>query len=518
MATGARKVERPRTALAVVSLVLFLTFLDNTIVSVALADVQTRLHAGVTALQWVIGGYALSFAALMLPFGLLGDQVGRRRVMAGGVALFAAGSLLGALAPSAGVLIAARVIMGVGAAASEPGTLSMVRHLFPDPAERATALGAWVAVTGLALAAGPVLGELLVAVWSFRGVFVANVVLAAAAMAGIYRWLPENADPTGGRPKTASLVLGPAALAMATGAAVDGESAGYGHWLVVALFAGAAAAGALFVLGERGAAEPILDLQQFRQRAVGGANAMAVAASFATFGLFFCVPLYLAEVGTASGYTLAGDFALLTVAMTLTSGLTGRWVARRGPRLPAVVGSVVAAIGIVATEINLTPQAGVTRIGWTLALAGAGLGTVFVPVTSVAIAAAPGRRSGRAASTINTSRELGALAGVAVLGAIINGQLTVSLTRRLTALHIPPAIRSMVVTGVTTGQTSAGYGSDPRLQALIATVERPAYAAFRHGLDLSLGVGVAFLLVAALGVAFTFPGSGRPSAVSGPAQ
>lgn len=504
MASGERQVERPRTALAVVSLVLFLTFLDNTIVSVALADVQTRLHAGVAALQWVVGGYALSFAALMLPFGLLGDRLGRRRVMAAGVVVFAAGSLLGVVAPSSGVLVAARVVMGVGAAASEPGTLSMIRHIFPDPGERATAVGVWVAVSGLALAAGPVLGELLVGLWSFRAVFLFNELLAGAALAGIYHALPENADPGRSRPLTRSVILGPAALAMATGATVEGESVGYSHWSVVVLYAAAAAAAVVFVLGERSAQEPVLDLAQFRRHDVAGANIMAVAASFATFSVFFCVPLYLAEVGAASAYALAADFALLTAAMTLTSLATGPWVARRGARLPVIVGSLVAAAGIVATEINLTPQAGVTRIGWTLALAGAGLGVVFVPVTTVAIASAPARRSGRAASTINTSRELGALAAVAVLGAIIDGQLTVSLSRRLAALHIPPAIRALVVNGVTTGQSGAGYGNDPHLQALIATVERPAYAAFRHGLDISLGLGVAFLLGAGLIVALSF--------------
>src|SRR5438067_7377522 len=145
-----------RRALAVLLAILFLTFLDNTIVSVAIGDINNDLHAGVTQLQWVVNGYALVFAALMLAGGTLGDLFGRKRVMLGGAVVFCAGSVISAVAPNVTTLIAGRVVMGIGAAASEPGTLSMIRQIFPDRAERAQALGAWAATSGLALAAGPV--------------------------------------------------------------------------------------------------------------------------------------------------------------------------------------------------------------------------------------------------------------------------------------------------------------------------------------------------------------------------
>ncbi len=503
---------RPRLAMAVLSLILFLSFLDNTVVSVVLADVQRDLHAGVSALQWVVGGYALTFASLMLVFGNLSDRFGRRRIMAVGIGIFAAASVLGALAPTPGVLIAARVGMGVGAAASEPGTLSMIRQLFPDRASRAQAIGVWAAVSGLALAMGPVVGGVLIGIWSWRAVFWFNVVVGVAALVGLYAVLPEISDPVGRRIDGAGFVLGPACLVAATVATILGESAGYGAWYVMGLYLVAVVTAVAFAAVERRAANPVLDVRYFRLPAFSGANLVAFIAYFSTFAVFFMVPLYVVEVGGVGGYRVAAIFAPLAITMILASALTGRWVARSGSRIPMAVGCAVGGIGILLTDLRLTATPGMGDIGWTLAITGAGLGIAFVPVTSVVLSLVPARRSGMAASATNTSRELGAVAGVSVLGAIVNSQLTVDLVRRLTALHIPGPIRALVVNGVTTGANPSTGANSPALQALIAEVEKPAYAAFRTGLDISL------LLAASLLMASTFVAVAtirRPPATTG---
>src|ERR1700733_7107265 len=198
--TGSARGGRTLTlGLTTLLFVLFLTFLDNTIVTVVLAHVQNDLHASVNQLQWVVNGYALTFASLMLSFGTIGDLLGRKKVMLFGVSVFCAGSVIAAIAPTTDVLIAGRVVMGIGAAASEPGTLSMIRHLFPDRAQRARSLGVWVAVSSLGLALGPLIGGLLVYGWSWRAIFWFNVFFGLIAFTSAVIVLPESSDPSKAR-------------------------------------------------------------------------------------------------------------------------------------------------------------------------------------------------------------------------------------------------------------------------------------------------------------------------------
>jgi len=301
-------------------------------VSVALGSVQAQLHAGVTALQWVVSAYALTFAGAMLAFGMVGDEFGRKKVMLAGVAIFCAGSVLSALAPNIGLLIAGRAVMGLGAAASEPGTLSMLRHLYADERSRSRALGVWTAVSGLALALGPVVGGTLVGIWNWRAIFWFNLVFGLIALLASALVLPESSDPDAHRVDIAGAVIGAAALTALTFAIINAESAGFASAGVVALLCVSAVAAAAFFWWERRAAHPLLDLRFLRVPVFVAANVVAFCAYFATFAVFFFTALYLEEVVGDSGYQIAAIFLPMTMLMIAASLVAGRWSAAVGPR------------------------------------------------------------------------------------------------------------------------------------------------------------------------------------------
>jgi EmrB/QacA subfamily drug resistance transporter len=494
-------------ALATLCAVLFLTFLDNTIVSVGLANVQSDLHAGVTSLQWVVNGYALTFASFMLAAGMLGDLLGRKRIMLAGVAVFCVGSVVAATAQSVEWLVIGRVIMGVGAAASEPGTLSIIRHVYPDRETRADALGVWAAVSGLALALGPVVGGVLVGIDNWRAIFWFNLFFGAVALVMAARFVPETADHEGRRLDIPGLVLAAATLACLSLAVIQGEIWGYADPVIIALFALSGVAGAAFVLLEHRSDSPLLDLSLFRTGPFIASNFMAFAAYFGTFSIFFFTALYLQVVAGTSAYQTAIDFLPMAGGLVIASAATGPWVARIGPRVPMTIGATLAGAGILATSAVLSPHVGFGTLAWVLPLAGVGIGIVLVPVTSVPLTVVKPERSGMAASATNTSRELGAVFGVAILGSVVNAKLTGELAARLKQIGVPPNFQNLVLHAVQTGGASGGAASSAEHSknatvAKIATkVVQAAYDAFGSGLHVALLISGCLILLGAVAAA-----------------
>jgi EmrB/QacA subfamily drug resistance transporter len=495
-------------ALAVLAAVLFLTFLDNTIVSVALGSVQTDLHAGVSALQWVVSAYALTFAGAMLAFGMVGDEFGRKRVLLIGVGIFCAGSVMAAVATNIGLVIAGRAVMGLGAAASEPGTLSMLRHIYTEERSRTRAVGVWAAVSGLALALGPVIGGALVGVWDWRGIFWFNLAFGLAALIAGLLVLPENANPDAHRVDIAGTLLGAAALTALVFAVIGGESAGFTAPSVLALLCVSAVAAAAFFWWEARAAHPLLDLRFLRMPRFLTANVVAFCAYFATFAVFFFTALYLEEVVGYTGYQIALAFLPMTTLMILASLLAGRWTDPARPRWSIFLGCLVFGVGLLLTTLTLSPHPAYLPLASALALTGIGIGTTVVPITSAALSAVPPARSGMAASATNTSREIGAVTGVAILGALVNSQLHASLTSRLEHLGIPANFQSIVIRAVETGGVpssgntqgaggSAGAGQGKLVQEVI----HAAYNAFYAGLHAALLLSAILVIVAGV---FTF--------------
>ena len=470
---------------------------------------QSDLHASVTSLQWVVNGYALTFAAFMLAAGSLGDLLGRKKIMLAGVGVFCAGSVLAALSPNVDFLIAGRVVMGIGAAASEPGTLSIIRHVYPDRKTRAGALGVWAAVSGLALALGPVIGGVLVGVSSWREIFWFNLIVGAIAFAMALAFVPETADPEGRRIDLPGIALGALMLASAAFAVIQGELSGYGTWWIILLFVVAGVTAVIFVAVERKTRSPMLQLSLFARPPMAGSNFVAFAAYFGTFSIFFFTALYLQVVANASPYQTAVDFLPMAAGLILSSLLTGPWVARVGPRIPMTVGCLLAGAGVLATGAVLGPHISFGTLGWVLPIAGIGFGIALVPITSTPLTVVPPERSGMAASATNTSRELGAVFGVAILGSIVNGKLTGGLAARLKAIGIPPSFQSLVLHAVTGGGLGGGSASKAEQSknaaiAKIATkVVNAAYNAFGSGLHVSLEISGGLLVAGAAVAALT---------------
>ena len=485
-------------ALATLCTLLFLTFLDNTVVSVALGDIQTSLQANVTELQWVVGAYALTFASIMLACGMIGDELGRKKVMLAGAGVFCAGSVLCALAPNVQTLIAGRAVMGLGAAASEPGTLSMLRHLYPDAKARSRAIGVWAATSGFALAAGPVVGGVLVGVWNWRGIFWFNLAFGLAALIVAAIILPESADPTAARVDTAGTLLGAGMLATFVFAIIDAESAGFGSADVIILLCASAVLLAAFIWRERRAPNPLLDLRFLRVPQFTTANIVAFGTYFSTFAIFFFTALYLVEVVGTSGYRLAVVFLPMTALMIISSLLAGRWTVLVGPRWSITIGCLLLACGLFLTDGYLSPQPDYGPLMVALALAGIGIGTTVVPITSSVLAAVPPERSGMAASASNTSREIGAVTGVAVLGSLVYSQLHASLVAQMNHLGVPPSFQGLVVTAIETGQIPKNTSAYANFGKLVQEVIGAAYTAFHNGLHAALYLSAGLVLACGL--------------------
>ncbi|MGI8759917.1 MAG: MFS transporter [Jatrophihabitantaceae bacterium] len=494
---GTRSVPRG-VALTTVLGVLFLTFLDTTIVSVALGNIQYELGAGVISLQWVVNAYSLVFASLMLIAGSLGDRLGRKWIMLAGIVIFCGGSVMCALAPGVGWLIGGRAVMGIGAAASEPGTLSIIRQMYPERETRARALGAWAAVSGLSLALGPVIGGLLVAAGSWRDVFWFNLALGAVLLLVAAVFVPNSADPQPGRLDFAGFLVGAVMLGSVIYAGISGEQYGYGTPWIIALFAVSGAGLMLFVRVERRARSPMLDLSYLKRPAVSGALFVAFAVYFGIFSIFFFTALYLDLVVGYSGVQMAELFAPMAAAIVGGAVGSGFWVGYVGPRGPMLTGCVLSAGGIIATRHLLGQHPAFAALAVMLAVAGFGFGIAVVPLTAAVLGHVPAVHSGMAASATNTARQLGSVVGVAALGALVNAHITSDFGASMARRGVPTSLKDAIINLLETGGSGAAginiAHPPPDIKALVDA----ATAAFRNGLHAALLVSAVLILASAL--------------------
>jgi len=404
-----------RWVLAVTVLGSALGFLDATVVNVALPQIGRELNAEVSALQWVVIGYSLSLAALILLGGSLGDRYGRRRIFVVGVVWFTATSLLCAAAPSVDLLIAARIAQGVGAALVTPGSLAIIEASFHRD-DRGRAIGAWSALSGIAAALGPLVGGYLIGAVSWRAIFLLNIPLGVAIAAAAARHVPESRDPTvSGRLDLAGSLLAVLALGGTTFALIEGPRGETAAALVGALGVGGLVALVAFAVVERRRPNAMLPLSIFSSRQFTAANGVTFAVYAALGGVFFLLVIFLQ---TSLGYTpvAAGAASLpVTALMLALSSRSGALAQRIGPRLPLTVGPLVLAAGMLLMVLIDQDDSYVTGVLPAVVVFGLGLAATVAPVTSTALNAADERHAGVASGINNAVSRAAGLVAVAAL-------------------------------------------------------------------------------------------------------
>ena len=406
---------RGRWVLAALVIGSSITLLDSTVVGIALPSIGRDFHGDVGTLQWVVTGYALTLAAFLLLGGALGDRYGRRRIFSIGVVWFAAASALCGLAPSAGLLIGARVVQGVGGALLSPASLAILQASF-RPDDRARAIGAWTGLGGVAAAAGPLVGGYLLAVGSWRWVFFINVPVAAVVLAITARHVPETRDPTSaGRVDSAGAALAVVFLAGLTYGLIEGPTRGWSSPAVVACLVVAAVTAPVFFVVEHRRAHPMLPLGLFRSRQFSGANAVTFAVYGALGGALFLLPV---ELQIVKGYSpLESGLALLplTLVMLALSARSGALSARIGPRLQMTVGPLIVGAGLALLTRATDPGSYWTQVLPAVLLFALGLAVTVAPLTSTAMGAAPVEHAGVASAVNNVVARAAGLLAVAIL-------------------------------------------------------------------------------------------------------
>jgi MFS transporter, DHA2 family, methylenomycin A resistance protein len=414
--------------LVAVCLGYFLVILDVTVVNVALPVIDTRLNAGVTVLQWVVDGYTLAFAGLLLFCGGLSDRAGGKRVFLAGLAVFTAASAGCGLAPSAAALVGARLVQGTGAALMVPASLALLRNAYPDQRARARAFGVWGMVAGMGAAAGPVLGGLMVSVAGWRAVFFVNVPFGVIGYGLTVRHVPAP----GAQPRKAkgldlpAQLAGLVCLAGLTGALIEAGPRGWASPLVVGGFALSALALPAFLLAERRSGAPMVPLELFRGRRFSASAVVGLLLNLGFYGMLFLIPLYFERSHHLSPALTGLAILPLAIMPVMSSPLGGRAAARYGPQLPMAIGFAVGAAGL-AGWLVAGPAASYWVVLAPLVLTGAGTSFAMPAATAAIMEAAPAERGGAASGVFNAARQTGSAVGVALTGSLAAHDLTAGL-------------------------------------------------------------------------------------------
>ena len=482
-------------ALGALTIAVLAVGLDGTVLSVALPTLATDLHATTADLQWFVSGYTLVLAAALLPGGLLGDRYGRKRILLGALALFGAGSLACAYATSAGAFIAARVLLGLGAAAIIPLALSVLTVLFNDQ-ERPRAVGVWAAANFLALPIGPILGGWLLTNYWWGWVFLMNLPIVAVGMTAAIAWLPESRSATRPGLDWVGMLASSGGLAVLVYGVIQAGEHGWGDPVALAgMLAGAPLLVAFALwerrLGQRPAGQPLLDLGLFRSRAFTWGTILAAVGVFALFGVLFTAPQYFqAILGTDA---MGSGLRLLPLIGGLAVGasMADRLAARAGAKLTVAAGFVLMAAGLAAgATTSLSSGTGFLSL-WT-PLVGLGMGFALATASAAALGVLSAERAGVGSAVIQAVNKVGAPVAAALLGSVLNATYRGQLDLAGVPARVAGVVRDSVFAGIAAAQR-LGSGS------LLDSVR----AAFVDGMDVMLWVCAA-IAVAGVVLALVF--------------
>jgi EmrB/QacA subfamily drug resistance transporter len=484
--------------LGAMSFALFMVMLDNTAVNVALPSIQEDFGASLSALEWTVNAYTLTFAVLLVTGGRLGDIFGRRKVFLFGVVVFSLASATIGFAPSEGWLVASRAVQGIGAAFMMPGTLSIISNAFP-PEERGKAIGTWAGVSAIALAAGPLLGGWLTEEVSWRAIFFLNLPVAVGAVAVTLFAAEESRDETVGRtvdiPGIVAITVGLTALVFAL---VEGNAWGWGSPGIVGLLVLSVAAFLVFPAIERRAVAPVVDFDALRSKQFLGANVVAFMVSFGMLAMFFFLALYMQNILGYSPLEAGVRFLPSTVVIIFAGPIAGRLADRVGPRPLMVSGMLITAFSLL-WQSRIEVDTSFAFLAPAFVLMGLGIGLVMSPMSMAAMNAVDRTKAGVASGTLSMFRMVGGTFGVAALGALV-----ASVGRHDLQQSLP---------GVSEGtreRLAEGLGSGAGLDGAPQQVVDAAQAAFVDALGTGLTIS-AIAVAAGAVLAWLLIAPGRPS-------
>jgi EmrB/QacA subfamily drug resistance transporter len=499
--------DDPRRWWVLVAMVfgLFMPMLDNLVVNVALPTIQSKLGAGVSGLQWIVDAYTLTFASFMLTGGATGDLYGRKRFFMGGLGLFTLGSLACALSGSTGELIAFRAVQGLGAALLLPGSLSIITSTFRGH-ERGTAIGIWAAISGLAIAIGPVVGGYLVEHVSWQSIFFVNVPIGVLGLVMTYFIVHESRDTSKSRRiDPPGLITGTAGLFFLVYGLIEGNARGWADPLIIGAFALSAVVLAAFFWIESHRESPMLPLSFFRIPTFATSNAVAAAIFFGMFGSVFFLSLYLQNVLGYSPEAAGVRLLAFSAVILFVAPISGRLSDRFGPRWFMIIGPLLAAAGIgllLRTEVQSSYT---TVLLPSFLVLATGMAMTMSPMTAAVMSSVETRHAGVASAATNTSREIGGVFGIALLGAIITSAFKRDFFAGLVARHFPASVAHTIVdrAGAQAGAgritVAAVRAHAPQLslaqaQAVVDSVR----GGFVHAIH--VGIIVAVVIIASAGV------------------